>query len=134
VRAGDADLFPAAMSSIGLSCYLDGDCTPPILTFGDKRDLRYPDAPTHIEVGMPKEWSSLRIMRPFVFAPNVPDDKIGVIRDALVKALKDSRSLEWGKKADVPMDFVDSAIYKKKFDDLLEIYKRYPEHVKKYLF
>jgi tripartite-type tricarboxylate transporter receptor subunit TctC len=64
IRSGDADLYIAAISAIGLRCYLDGDCTPPFFLFANERDKRFPDTPTHIEFGMPKEWSALRILCP----------------------------------------------------------------------
>ena len=55
IRTGDADLFIAAISRIGMRPYYDGATTPPLFILADKRDERFPDTPTHIELGMPPE-------------------------------------------------------------------------------
>jgi hypothetical protein len=56
------------------------------------------------------------------------------MKEALIKALKDPRTVAWGKKARVPTDFVESAAYQKKLKDVLDIFKRNPKAVKKFFF
>ena len=84
LRTDDADLYIAAISAIGLRPYYDGASTPPLYILANERDPRYPDAPTHIELGMPAEWSSMRILRAFAFTRSVPDEPVAVITDALI--------------------------------------------------
>ena len=76
----------------------------------------------------------MRLLRLCIFAPEVPDDRIDVITAALIKALQDPRTLEWSKKVEVPVNFVDSSLFRKRLKDIMEIFKRHPKEVEMFIF
>jgi tripartite-type tricarboxylate transporter receptor subunit TctC len=133
VRSGDADLYISAATSVGLRPYTDGDARL-ILIFDEKRDPRFPDVPCLPEAGLPEEFKYLRPMRLFIFPPGVPQERIEVLRDGLIKALKDPRTLEWSKKANLPVDLADPAATEKIIKWVVDYMNRYPDLVQKYFF
>jgi tripartite-type tricarboxylate transporter receptor subunit TctC len=133
VRSGDADLYIAAATSVGLRPFTDGDAQA-IMVFDDKRVPQYPNVPCLTDVGMPEDLKFLRPLRLFIFPPGVPQERINVVRDGLMKALQDPRILEWSKKADIPVDLADSASLDKRVKAVLDYMNRYPELVQKYFF
>jgi len=133
VRSGDADLYIAAATSVGLRPYKDGDANL-IMIFDDKRDPGFPDTPCLTEAGMPEELKFLRPMRLFIFPPGVPQERLEVMRNGLAKALQDPRTLEWSKKADIPVDLADPAVLDKRIKWVVDYMNRYPDLVQKYFF
>ena len=133
IRSGDADIYFAAGTSVGLRTVTSGDSTP-ILVFDDKRDPRFPDTPCLQEVGLPKELKKLRAMRLFVFPPGVPEERLEVMGDALTKAIQDPKTQEWSKKADIPMETADRATLASTLKSITDYLNQYPDILKAYFF
>lgn len=133
VIAGDADITMSALSSIGLDPIRAGDFRP-LWVFANKRYAELPDVPTHIEFGMAKEWANYNLIRLFAMPPNIPADIQKAFTEALIKTLQDKRTLEWSKKAEIPVDIVE----KKELDERVRIvqegFRNNIEIVKRYFF
>jgi tripartite-type tricarboxylate transporter receptor subunit TctC len=102
--------------------------------FANKRYSELPDVPTHIELGMSKEWANFNLIRLIAMPPNVPPDIQRAFTEALIKTLQDKRTLEWSKKAEIPVDIVE----KKELDERIRIvqegFKNNIEIVRRYFF
>ncbi|MFB3886311.1 MAG: tripartite tricarboxylate transporter substrate-binding protein [Thermodesulfobacteriota bacterium] len=133
VIAGDADITMSALSSIGLDPIRAGDFRP-LWVFANKRYSELPDVPTQVELGMSKEWSNFNLIRLIAMPPGVPTDIQKAFTEALIKTLQDKRTLEWSKKAEIPVDIVE----KKELDERVRIvqegFRNNMEIVKRYFF
>jgi len=133
IRSGDADLYLAAGSKVGLRPVADGDATA-ILIFDDKRDPRFPETPCLKDVDMPGDFKFLRALRMFVFPPGVPEERLEVMGNVLTKAIEDQRTQEWSKKAGIPMELADRASLGKRMEWITKYLAQYPELLKMYFF
>ncbi len=131
VIAGDADITMGALSSITLDPIRAGDFQP-LWIFANKRQQDLPDVPTHAELGMPKEWANYNLIRLIALPPSVPADIQTALTEALIKSLQDKRTLEWSKKAEIPVDILQRKeldervrVVQEGFKDNIEIVKRY---------
>ena len=115
VIAGDAEITMGALSAVVLDPIRAGDFRP-LWIFADKRSPDLPSTPTHIELGMPKEWSAYRIIRLIAMPPGVPVDIQNGMREALSKSLQDKRTLEWSKKSEIPVNLVPHETFKQRVD------------------
>ncbi len=131
VIAGDADITISASSSVILDPIRAGDMRP-LWIFDDKRYKDLPDVPTHIEAGMPPEWAAYHLVRLIAVRSAVPVDIQNALTVALIKGLQDKRTVEWSKKAEIPVDTLERKeveerirIVQEGFRNNLQIAKRY---------
>lgn len=133
VIAGDADITIGALSSVTLDPIRAGDFRA-LWTFTNKRYPDLPDVPTHAELGMPKEWVSYNLLRLIALPPGVPVDIQNTLTEALIKALQDKRTLEWGKKAEIPIDILQQKELEERIRVVQEGFANNIEIVKKHFF
>jgi tripartite-type tricarboxylate transporter receptor subunit TctC len=119
VLAGNADLTSGALTGINTSQIKAGDMTL-LWIYGTKRYAEFPNAPTHLELGMPKEWSDYALTRLIQVPPGTPSDIQNALRDGLIKAFKDKRTLEWSKKVDTPVDLLPEPEMKQRINFLIK--------------
>jgi tripartite-type tricarboxylate transporter receptor subunit TctC len=128
VMAGNADLTIGALSIIHLDKILAGDLRP-LWVYDTKRFPAIPNVPTHIEIGMPREWAQYRIARVILLAPGTPEHIQQGLKEGLTKALKDERTIEWSKKVDTPVDIMDEEACRERIRIVLEGFKQHPKIV-----
>ena len=132
VIAGDADICLIALTSIALDPIRAGDLRP-LWVFADKRYPALPDLPTHIELGMPRQYSYYNLVRMIGTPPGVPDGILAGLKGAVIKALQDKRTLEWSKKADIPVNILEQEVFKERVNFITEHVKSNMELFKKYI-
>lgn len=129
VIAGNADITMGALSGVHLDKVRVGDFRA-VLVYDTKRFAEIPNMPTHVELGMPKEWAHYRIARVFHVAPGTPEHIQSGLKEGLIKALSDKRTIEWSKKADIPVDIMSEEKYSERLRIVVEGFKEHPEIVK----
>jgi tripartite-type tricarboxylate transporter receptor subunit TctC len=122
VLAGNADLTSGALTGINTQQLKTGDITL-LWIYGTKRDPDFPNAPTHAELGMPKEWSDYALTRLVQVPPGTPGHIQNALREGLIKAFQDKRTIEWSKKADTPVDVLPEADFKQRINFLVKAFK-----------
>jgi tripartite-type tricarboxylate transporter receptor subunit TctC len=122
VLAGNADITSGALTGINTQQLKTGDITL-LWIYGTKRDPDFPNAPTHTELGMPKEWSDYALTRLVQVPPGTPAHIQNALREGLIKAFQDKRTIEWSKKADTPVDLLPEADFKQRINFLVKAFK-----------
>ena len=131
VLAGNADLTSGALTGINTKQIKTGDITL-LWIYSTKRVAEFPNAPTHFELGMPKEWSDYTLTRLIQVPPGTPGHIQQALREGLTKALKDKRTIEWSEKADTPVDLLPEAEFKQRIDFLTKAFKENQKIVEAY--
>lgn len=131
VIAGNADLTSGALSGVNMNPIKAGDFRP-LWVYDAKRFPALPNVPTHIELGMPKEWSNYRIVRVLQVAPGTPDYIQKALQQGLMRALRDKRTLEWSKKADTPVDLLSDKDSAERIRFLIKGFTENPKIVEAY--
>jgi tripartite-type tricarboxylate transporter receptor subunit TctC len=119
VLAGNADITSGALTGINTTQIKAGDMTL-LWIYSAKRYAEFPNAPTHAELGMPKEWSDYALTRLIQVPPGTPSHIQAALREGLMKAFKDKRTVEWSEKADTPVDLLPEAETKQRINFLIK--------------
>jgi tripartite-type tricarboxylate transporter receptor subunit TctC len=122
VLAGNAELTSGALTGINTKQLKAGDMTL-LWIYGTKRVAEFPNAPTHFELGMPKEWSDYTLTRLIQVPPGTPGHIQNALREGLIKAFKDKRTIEWSEKIDTPVDVLPEAEFKQRINFLVKAFK-----------
>ena len=133
VLAGNADLTSGALTGINTKQLKAGDMTL-LWIYGKKRDAEFPNAPTHFELGMPKEWSDYALTRLIQVPPGTPAHIQSALREGLIKAFKDKRTIEWSEKIDTPVDVMPEAEFKQRINFLVKAFKENQKIVEAYYY
>jgi tripartite-type tricarboxylate transporter receptor subunit TctC len=131
VLAGNADLTSGALTGINTKQLKAGDMTL-LWIYATKRDAEFPNAPTHFELGMPKEWSDYALTRLIQVPPGTPAHIQSALREGLIKAFKDKRTVEWSEKIDTPVDLLPEAEFKQRINFLVKAFKENQKIVEAY--
>lgn len=131
VLAGNADLTSGALTGINTKQLKAGDMTL-LWIYGTKRVAEFPNAPTHAELGMPKEWSDYALTRLIQVPPGTPGHIQNALREGLIKAFKDKRTIEWSEKIDTPVDPLPEAEFKQRINFLIKAFKENQKIVEAY--
>jgi len=121
VLAGNADLTSGALTGINTNQIKAGDMTL-LWIYATKRYPEFPNAPTHFELGMPKEWSDYALTRLIQVPPGTPSHIQMALREGLIKAFKDKRTVEWSKKAETPLDVLPEPEFKQRINFLIKAF------------
>jgi tripartite-type tricarboxylate transporter receptor subunit TctC len=119
------------LSGVHLNPIKAGDLRP-LWLYDTKRFPELPNVPTHVELGMPKEWSNYRIVRIMQVAPGTPAHIQKALQEGLTKAFKDKRTIEWSKKADTPVDILPDAECAERISFLIKSFKEHPQIIEAY--
>ena len=122
VLAGNADLTSGALTGINTKQLKSGEITL-LWIYSTKRVAEFPNAPTHFELGMPKEWSDYALTRLIQVPPGTPAHIQNGLREGLSKAFKDKRTIEWSEKIDTPVDLLPEAEFKQRINFLVKAFK-----------
>jgi tripartite-type tricarboxylate transporter receptor subunit TctC len=131
VLAGNADLTSGALTGINTKQLKSGDITL-LWIYSTKRVAEFPNAPTHFELGMPKEWSDYALTRLIQVPPGTPAHIQSALREGLIKAFKDKRMIEWSEKTDTPVDLLPEAEFKQRINFLVKAFKENQKIVEAY--
>jgi tripartite-type tricarboxylate transporter receptor subunit TctC len=131
VLAGNADLTSGALTGINTKQLKSGEITL-LWIYSTKRVAEFPNAPTHHELGMPKEWSDYALTRLIQVPPGTPAHVQNVLREGLTKAFKDKRMMEWSEKTDTPVDILPEAEFKQRINFLVKAFKENQKIVEAY--
>ncbi len=131
VLAGNAELTSGALTGINTKQLKAGDMTL-LWVYSTKRVAEFPNAPTHSELGMPKEWSDYALTRLIQVPPGTPAPIQNALRDGLIKAFKDKRTIEWSEKIDTPVDVLPEADFKQRINFLVKAFKENQKIVEAY--
>jgi len=93
---GDADLIAVSASS-GYEYVKNGDLKPILILGGTQRSSLYPDTPTSIEKGY-GDLSAGTLYRAIFAPPGTPREIVGILSEALTKAINDKKLTEWSEK------------------------------------
>ena len=87
----------------------------PILVIDRQRLPEYPDVPTLYEVTPPEYQALVDLMmsqvllgRPFAGPPNIPEDRVQILREAFEKAWSDPEVMEQARKMGRPVNYVNA--------------------------
>ena len=133
VLAGNADLTSGALTGINTTQIKAGDMTL-LWIYSSKRYPEFPDAPTHVELGMPKEWSDYALTRLIQVPPGTPGHIQSALREGLIKAFKDKRTIEWSEKADTPVDLLPEPELKQRINFLIKSFNENKKIVDTYYY
>jgi len=103
IESGDAHLWMGASSVSTVKPIEEGKMRP-LYIYNDKRDSRFPDWPTHIELGMPEKYQYNRMIRVYLTVPGTPQNILEGLHIGLRSIAEDTRVVEWGKKISLPTD------------------------------
>ena len=131
VLAGNADLTSGALTGINTKQLKSGEITL-LWIYSTKRTAEFPNAPTHFELGMPKEWSDYALTRLIQVPPGTPAHIQNALREGLIKAFKDKRMIEWSEKTDTPVDLLPEAEFKQRINFLIKAFKENQKIVEAY--
>jgi tripartite-type tricarboxylate transporter receptor subunit TctC len=131
VIAGNADLTAGPLSGINAQPILAGDFRL-LWLYDTKRLAMFPNVPTHVELGMPKEWSHYRVARLIQVPPGTPEHIQKALREALIKALRDKRTVEWSKTVDTPVGVLSELELKERINFLIKGFSENPNIVEAY--
>jgi tripartite-type tricarboxylate transporter receptor subunit TctC len=131
VLAGNADLTSGALTGINTQQIKTGDITL-LWIYSAKRVAEFPNVPTHFELGMPKEWSDYALTRLIQVPPSTPGHIQSALREVLIKAFKDKRTIEWSAKTDTPVDLLPEAEFKQRINFLIKAFKENQKIVEAY--
>ncbi len=96
--AGDLDIWNVVTSKTFQDPYNAGDITP-LVFLSDKRDSRFPNIPTHSELGMPKHWVNFAAIRMWYAPIGTPKNITDSIEMRLTKLLDDPGIKDWAEKS-----------------------------------
>jgi tripartite-type tricarboxylate transporter receptor subunit TctC len=131
VLAGNAELTSGALTGINTNQIKTGDISL-LWIYSAKRYPKFPDVPTHFELGMPKEWSDYALTRLIQVPPGTPGHIQTALREGLIKAVKDKRTIEWSEKVDTPVDLLPEAEFKQRIDFLIKAFNENKKIVEQY--
>jgi len=131
VMAGNAELTIGALSGVHANPIKAGDFRL-LWLYDTKRIAMFPNVPTHVELGMPKEWSYYRIARLMQVPPGTPLHIQRALKEALIKALSDKRTIEWSKKFDTPVGVLPEAEFQERINYLIKGFNESPKIVEAY--
>jgi tripartite-type tricarboxylate transporter receptor subunit TctC len=131
VIAGNAELTSGPLSGINAQPILAGDFRL-LWLYDTKRLAMFPNVPTHVELGMPKEWSHYRVARLIQVPPGTPEHIQKALREALIKALRDKRTIEWSKTVDTPVGVLSESELKERINFLIKGFSENPNIVEAY--
>ena len=109
MERGENDLIQSTADSLAAMPHLLGIGNI-LVTATRKRDPRFPQVPTVFEVARrnppnPKYWPLVELLvdvsewgRPFVAPPDIPKDRLAVLREAFAKTFKDPEMIREAKK------------------------------------
>jgi tripartite-type tricarboxylate transporter receptor subunit TctC len=98
---GDADLGCFGPAS-GYEYAKSGDLKPILILGGSKRYPLYPDIPCAAEKGYDL-LTVQQVYRTVFLPPGTPKEIVGILSEALVKALKDEKLAKWSKETKRPV-------------------------------
>jgi tripartite-type tricarboxylate transporter receptor subunit TctC len=98
VIAGDIDIWNVVTSKTFEDVWRAGDVTP-LVFLSDKRDPRFPNVPTHIELGMERDWMAFQSIRMWFTAIGTPKPVINSIANRITKLLNDPGIKDWANKS-----------------------------------
>lgn len=133
VIAGDAEITISALSSTALDPIRAGDFRA-LWQFSTRRLPELPDVPHLVELGMPREWESYNVTRLLALPPGVPLDIQNSLTEALIKILQDKRTVEWSKKAEIPVDIVKRKELEGRIRVIEAGFKQNREIIQRYFF
>ncbi len=131
VIAGNAELTAGALSGVNMNPIKAGDFRP-LWVYDAKRFPELPQVPTHIELGMPKEWANYHIARLIQVPAGTPPHIQKALKAGLIQALKDKQTLEWSKKSDTPVDTLPDAECAERIRFLIKSFKEHPKITEAY--
>ncbi len=97
IASGDADLWSTPMSLFVMTMIAE-KTVDPLFIYAEKRHPALPNVPTHIELGMPKEWKSVRSLRIFFGTPKTPKNVVDSIEARMTKLFNDPSIKQWADK------------------------------------
>ena len=128
--AGDIDILSGGLDGPLLDALKSGDLLNGFV-FGE-RYAPTPDLPTHLELGMPEEWTAIHPSMLFSAGLDVPAEVSDALAKALREALASSEFTEFSKTTGVPMDFSQGAEAREEVKQHSAFMENNPEYVKKY--
>jgi tripartite-type tricarboxylate transporter receptor subunit TctC len=96
--AGDLDIWNVVTSKTFMDPYKAGDIKP-LVFLSEKRDSRFPNVPTHIELGMPAHWTAFQAIRMWYAPIGTPKNIISSIEARMTKLLNDPGIKGWAEKS-----------------------------------
>lgn len=131
VIAGNAELTAGALSGVHANPIKAGDFRL-LWLYDTKRMAMFPNVPTHIELGLPREWSYYRIARVMQVPPGTPEHIQKALKEGLIKALSDKRTIEWSKNVDTPVGVLPEAEFQERINYLIKGFNENPKIVEAY--
>ncbi len=132
VIAGNADILISPLSGFCLDRVKTGDLRVPLWIYDTKHFPLFPNMPTVVDLGMPKEYANYHLLRLIQVPPGTPDYIQKGLREGLTKALTDKRTIEWSKKLETPVDIVPEKDYMELIRVLIKGFKEHPKIVEAY--
>jgi tripartite-type tricarboxylate transporter receptor subunit TctC len=108
IESGDADLWSSVSSSLVMPPIREGRVRP-LFVYSDRRAPHLPDVPTQAELGMPREWQSVRTLRIWFGPPKMPKEISASIQERMTKLLDDPEVKDWAKKEGLVDGLVNGA-------------------------
>lgn len=103
----------------------------PILTIGKNRYPAFPNIPTVGEIGHP-DLQNFALYFWFMAPPGVPEGRVNILEDALMKTLKDPEFLKWTKGAGVDATALSAQETTKLAHDFADNSVKYKKIIEKY--
>jgi len=94
LQANDVDVWTVVASQTALDPIRAGHVRP-LFVFANERYVHLPDTPTHIELGMPKEWSNVSAVRLWSAPIGTPMDVQAGVAKRMVSLLEDPEIKDW---------------------------------------
>ncbi len=96
--SGDLDIWNVVTSKTFEDPWRVGDITP-LVFLSEKRDPRFPNIPTHIDLGMPAEWVKFQAVRMWYAPIGTPEPIVTAIEKRITALLDDPGIKDWADKA-----------------------------------
>jgi tripartite-type tricarboxylate transporter receptor subunit TctC len=131
VMRGDADACAFAPSSLK-DLIRDKQLIPLAVYGAEKRLPEYPNLPTLAELGEPELNEMVGTFRSISAPPNMPADRVKILRDVIAKAMNDKEFLEMMNKADREVEYKNGEDTAKIMTNLMNGYDSLREELKPY--
>jgi tripartite-type tricarboxylate transporter receptor subunit TctC len=128
VMRGDAQVTTFPVTS--LNKFFESGDLKPIFILDTERSNLIPNTPTTAELGKPN-LASLKLNRMIGGPPGIPQDRVKILEEALIKAENDPELMKWSKKTEKDYHPMTGVETKKLVDNIFEEIGRFVELVKK---
>lgn len=127
IMRGDVD--GSILNLTQLKKYIESGDLRALFTFTSKRHELTPDVPCVAELGFP-EATVVQDYKMLFGPPNLPKERVDILKKALSDAFNDKELLAWSEKSSMPLELKMDGEMKAEIDKMTKVYGQYKDLLK----